>query len=281
MEELLYQKLGEVQQAGNKSEIAFIKDSFELPKLREIKSADTNALLGLILQQASVLAGIKDGIQEIVKNDLKDLIYSRFGGLSLEEIAYAFKLERQLVYSTKSDHFQFFSTEYVAEILSKYVEWKAQKRRSHNVNPKTDKKEIKLTDEDKVLLFFTGIIGDFNHFKNNNELDFGAIRHYLPLFNLGLLPKHDDDFKEQIKIRVLDSLKKDLTKENDRKERSFLKQIIESQMTDEVKFKTKAKQIIIMDFFNKIIEKNSDISDILREKTNGLTHSEIIKKIKY
>lgn len=283
MAEPLYRKLSEVQQVGNKSEIAFIRASFEQNKLREIKTIETSQVLGVILQQASTLAGIREGIQDIVKNDLKDLIFGKFGGLSLEEIAYAFKLERQLAYPTKTEHFQFFSTEYVAEILTKYTEWKAQKRRANNIDPKPkeEPQQKPLSDEDKVMLFFTSLMTDFDNFKANKKITLFASQHYYPLYYLGVLPKHDEAFREQINVRVTEALRKDFAQTDNRLERDFLKQIIESQMTNEGRFKSKAHELIVSDFFQKLVDEGKSISDVLKEKTAGKTHSQIVEMIRY
>lgn len=275
-------RLQKVFQVGGTNEIAFIKNSFTQTSLRKQRDLQTIETLALVLSKSAALAGIKEGIQDIVKEDLKDLIFGKFGGLSLEEIAYAFKLERQRAYPTKTDHYQFFSTEYVAEILEKYTEWKAEKRRVNNIDPTPPKKQEKqMTDEEKVLTFLTGILNDFEEFKTSNRLAIFSSRHYYPLYHLGLLPKHDEQFRNHVKERAIEQLKKDLLQEENRKEKAFLKQIIESQMTDESRFKVKAHEIIVSDFFTKIIRENKSISDVLREKTQGKSYAEIVELIKY
>lgn len=275
-------RLQEVLQAGETNEISFVKNTFSQTALRQQRTPQTIETLALVLAQSAVLAGIKDGVQDVVKKDLKELIFGKFGGLSLEEIAYAFKLERQLAYPTETKDYQFFSTKYVAEILGKYTQWKAEKRRVHNLDPVLEEKQEKsLSDEDKVMLFFTGVMSDFEYFKTHKKLDLFASRHYYPLYHLGLLPKHDEDFRQQIKARVLEALQKDLAQTYNRNERIFLKQIIESQMTQEGRFKTKAHECIVGDFFQKVINEDKNISDILKEKTNGKSYAEIVQMIKY
>lgn len=257
-------KLNEVLQAGNSHELDFIKHSFSFGKLREIKSVQTNQILGAILQQASVLAGIKEGIQDVVKNDLKELIFNRFGGFSLEEIAHAFKLERQRVYETKTEHFQFFSTEYVAEILSKYKEYKRKKMCENNIEPPKEllpKKEA--SEEEKWQHFVEGLTADFQHFTEYKKLNFGITRHYKTLFRMGVLPTHNEAFREQITERTFRALQEDLERENNRNARKSIKRIIENQMTDEAKFRTKAQEIIIRDFFQQLVDNQQDITEII------------------
>ena len=142
-------------------------------------------------------------------------------------------------------------------------------------------KAKQMTDEEKVLTFLTGILNDFEEFKTSNRLAIFSSRHYYPLYHLGLLPKHDEQFRNHVKERAIEQLKKDLLQEENRKEKAFLKQIIESQMTDESRFKVKAHEIIVSDFFTKIIRENKSISDVLREKTQGKSYAEIVELIKY
>ncbi|GIM52004.1 hypothetical protein CAPN004_10340 [Capnocytophaga cynodegmi] len=196
--ELPQVRLQEVLQAGQTNEISFVKSTFSQTALREQRNTQTIETLALILAQSAVLAGIKDGVQDVAKNDLKDLIFGKFGGLSLEEIAYAFKLERQLAYPTKSEHYQFFSTEYVAEILGKYTEWKAEKRRANNIDP-LPKKKRELTEEEKEILTLTSILQSFEDFKANGKLPVVNKWIYDELWKRGLMVDFAKSLTEQDK----------------------------------------------------------------------------------
>lgn len=259
-------RLSEVLQAGNKHEVAFIKDTFNLPKLKEMKSVQSNQILGAILQQASVLAGIKDGIQDAVKNDLKDLIYSRFGNLALEEIAYAFKLERQRIYDCKTEHFQFFSTEYVADILNKYTAWKRNKMREKNIS---SDKEVEaprqLTDEAKQAEYYLDILNSFEYFKKYEELRAGDTRFYVDFFKRGFFPKHTKAYREQIDQRVYEVLKNEQLQAPNRALYREIKSIIQQEQTEATRFKLIAQSIIISDYYRVLIQGDKNILNEIKK----------------
>lgn len=272
----------EVQQAGSKSELDFIRASFTQTQIRKINTPETVQVLGVLLSQASTLAGVKEGIQDFAKNDIKDLIFSRFGGLSLEEIAYAFKLERQLAYPVKTEHYQFFSTEYVASILVKYEEWKRGKRKVHNIDP--EKKALpqkEISDNEKVLSFLVYLMNDFEYYKAHKVLQLGAFRHYLPLFYLGLLPEHTEEFKAQITLRAKEALRREMQAMTDIRERRTIKQIIEGQMDDAGRLKGIGREIILCDFFDSIISEGKDLSQMIDDKIHGKSDAEILQMIRY
>lgn len=87
-----------------------------------------------IITKINTLSGCKGLIEEVMKTDISDMIKSRFKHLTLDEIDYAFKLERHREYDKKTEHYNLFDSNYVAEILSKYEKWKATKRRENNLN---------------------------------------------------------------------------------------------------------------------------------------------------
>lgn len=259
-----------MQQAGNKTETAFIRSSFEQDKLREIKSVETNQLLGLVLQQASVLAGIKDGVQDIVKNDLKDLIFGKFGGLSLEEIAYAFKLERQLAYPTKSEHYQFFSTEYVAEILGKYTEWKAEKRRANNIDPLPEKKR-ELTEEEKEILTLTSILQSFEDFKATGKLPVVNKWIYDELWKRGIMLDFAKSLTEQdkdlLRERTKPILKQRAESEPD-KYRAVYQSFLKNIPTNEGVEISVKKEVTLAYFYENLMKQNVSLADKLTEYQN-------------
>lgn len=265
-----------MQQAGNKTETAFIRASFEQNKLREIKSIETNQILGLILQQASVLAGIKDGVQDIVKNDLKDLVFGKFGGLSLEEIAYAFKLERQLAYPTKSEHYQFFSTEYVAEILGKYTEWKAEKRRANNIDP-LPKKKRELTEEEKEILTLTSILQSFEDFKANGKLPIVNKWIYDELWKRGVMVDFVKSLTEQdkdlLRERAKPILKERAESEPDKYKSTYQNFLKNIPSNEGIEISVK-KEVTLAYFYEKLIGQNISLADKLTEYQNKNTQNQ-------
>ncbi|MFJ1431929.1 hypothetical protein ACILD7_02365 [Capnocytophaga canimorsus] len=278
--ELPQVRLQEVLQAGQTNEISFVKSTFSQTALREQRTPQTIETLAIVLTKSAVLTGIKQGVEDAVKEDLKDLIFGKFGGLSLEEVAYAFKLERQLAYPTKSEHYQFFSTEYVAEILGKYTEWKAEKRRQHHLEPETlNLKPKTMTAQDKVLLFLTGIMNAFEYFKADNQLRAGDTQYCDGLYHLGLLVPTSQQL-EELNERTFQELRQELAKTNDRKEHSQIKEVIHGMLTDDIKFKIKRRKLLLADFFTELIGQGKSISEAIQPKIEGKSYEEILKILK-
>lgn len=129
------------------------------------------------------------------------------------------------------------------------------------LNPPPAKKEA--SEEEKWQHFVEGLTADFQYFTEHKKLNFGITRHYKTLFKMGVLPTHNEAFREQITERTFRALQEDLAKETNRNYRKSIKQIIENQMTDEAKFRTKAQEIIIRDFFQQLINNQQDITEII------------------
>lgn len=129
------------------------------------------------------------------------------------------------------------------------------------LNPPPAKKEA--SEEEKRQHFVEGLTADFQHFTEHKKLNFGITRHYKTLFKMGVLPTHNEAFREQITERTFRALQEDLQRENNRNARKSIKRIIENQMTDEAKFRTKAQEIIIRDFFQQLIDNQQDITEVI------------------
>lgn len=83
----------------------------------------------MIFVKAANLSGIKEPISDINKEDLRDLIFSKYSYLTLEEVEYAFKHDR--FSGDPIPHFQLFNAEYVAKVLKRYTDFRRQMRTDH------------------------------------------------------------------------------------------------------------------------------------------------------
>lgn len=263
MEELQSPLSNKVLEAGSKNEIAFIKNSFSHIPIKTLKHPHTKPVLGAIFTSASALAGIKDGVQDLVKKDLIDLVFQRFSNLSIEEIYYAFKLERQLAYPTKTEHYQFFSTEYVAEILSKYREYKQEKMRIHNIN--LPKKEIALPPRNEKEDSFEFLKWCYSEWKQTGKLPYGATIIYPMLYKMGVLPPHTEQYREQVHNMAINQLKhqqaEKRTLEN-RKEWKVITQLLKNIDTNSGAYKNATRSIVMKDFFKNVKTKKLDLREL-------------------
>lgn len=162
-------QLEKIAKAGEKNELSFAKEVINFQKIKEMESQDVSVGLSMIFTKASNLLGIKDPISDINKQDIKEMILSHFNNISLEEIDYAFKLERYGVLGDKTAHFQLLNSEYVSNVLNKYKKWLKETRLANNLS--ISKKEINhleiMEETNKIHLykffkgyFLTGFIND-------------------------------------------------------------------------------------------------------------------------
>lgn len=94
------------------------------------------------------------------------MILKFYGNLSLEEIVYAFELERYNQLDPKTEHFQLFNAEYVSTVLKKYKNWLAQVRFDNNLPISKPKEQINSTSQkEKDAIMRNGCIRCYNEFK--------------------------------------------------------------------------------------------------------------------
>ncbi|MDB0613815.1 hypothetical protein [Tenacibaculum maritimum] len=189
------------------SEVAFARKSVELVKIRDLDKKSIGEGFSMLFTKISNLAGIKEPISQINKSDIGEMILMRFKGLSLEEIDYAFKLERYGVYDDKTQHFQLFDADYVSTILNKYRDW-LQKTRFNNNIPITAKKleEKKFTEEEKKTILEQGVQRMYEEYKESKTIPIAVSYLYDYLFKKGII-KPTDQYRAKIKELALKNLK--------------------------------------------------------------------------
>lgn len=132
-------------------EITFVKDTVNQIKIRDINNSyELGKRLSLIFTTAYNYSGIKGEISDYDLKDLKNLILNYNNTISLDELAYSFKLERYGILGEKTQHFQLFNADYVSDIIRKYREWKKEIKVSQNISLKP--KETEISEEDRKVI---------------------------------------------------------------------------------------------------------------------------------
>ncbi|MCB1108208.1 MAG: hypothetical protein KDK44_00950, partial [Chlamydiia bacterium] len=93
-------------------------------QLRNLEPDIRKAGLGFIFARIAILSGFKGEIPDINKEDITDLLLTRFQTISLNELNFAFKIDRHGYHGEPTQHYQLFNAEYVAKVLNKYLEYK-------------------------------------------------------------------------------------------------------------------------------------------------------------
>lgn len=192
----------------NLTEIGFVKDTPSQIKIRDIKdSYELNKSITIIIIETYNRLGIKGEITDFNAKDIKDLILTNFKGYSLDEIAYAFKLERHGLTWEKTQHFQLFNAEYVGAVLRKYSEWKRKVRVEHNISTPVNK-ELTFSESEKKRLTSNAIRKSLDHFLAHLSLPSGYLFIYEELYRLGLLNK-DTKIKKTIYNSAIELLEQE------------------------------------------------------------------------
>lgn len=215
--------------------------------------------LGVIFVRAVNLLGIKEKISPINKQDIREMILLRFKSFSLEEIDYAFKLDRWS--GEPVQHFQLFNSEYVAKVLTKYKNWLRVTRSNNNLPLKPKKEKPELTDEEKQITVINGIVDCFEEFKASKEIPVGRVWVYDYLYENKKLPAHTVKFREKIRRNAIKQIhkEKDQIEKDGRKIRSILRDI----QSGKKKLKVKCKILVLKEYFSRLIAQGKEISDQL------------------
>ena len=179
------QKLSQViLNRGQLGEIEFVKKAIEFKKLHQLDQETLATGFAFLFTRIANLAGIKHALTEINKTDISEMLLNRFRNISLEEIDYAFKLERYGEWE-KTEHFQLFNSEYVSSILNKYKKWIQRKRTDHKIKPTPEIPETTIPDESRVIE--SGIKRLKTIFKASNSVPIGNLYIYTYLRKNNLL----------------------------------------------------------------------------------------------
>lgn len=137
------------------------------------------------------------------------MIQTMFKSLSLEEIDYAFKLERYGVYEYKTEHYQLFNAEYVSTVLNKYKKWVRNVRVNNNL-PLSNKKIAipEISEAKKLEIVMCGLEDSFHNFKETQTIKPGRIYLYDFLYEKGLMSKDVTHQTAVLKIARKNILKK-------------------------------------------------------------------------
>ncbi|WP_128761405.1 hypothetical protein [Leeuwenhoekiella aestuarii] len=189
-----------IAKAGNLTEIAFARNVVEFDKIKNIPPDQIGPNLAMVFVKAANLIGLKDPISNINKQDIKEMILARFKSLSIEEIDYAFKLERYGVYGERVKHFQLFNAEYVSKVLDQYKKWLLKIRHDNNIPLFKDNscKTDELTEDQKMDLILNGLREAHAQFIETNSIEPGRLYLYDFLDEYGIMPK-DINIKNKVK----------------------------------------------------------------------------------
>lgn len=233
-------------------------------KVRDMDDVDLiNACMLLFPYEARAFK-ITEPITDFDKKELKYMVKTRCKSLTIEEIHYAFKLERLGELSKeRTPHYNRMDCEFVGRIINKYVEWKSELRRRANIEEVAQQIPEPTLEEKKEWLR-NGTMRAYDHYKEHGSLETGMSYVYDVLDWFGLTPRVKDKkweamakAKEQLFNEALDNKKARFPTTN--KFQEYVRGL-ENRHNGEVK--TRAKEILICEAFDNIAR--YDLEKILK-----------------
>lgn len=251
----------------NLSSVAFLKDTFSQEKIRNIDGYEFTKQIGILLSKIKVQMGIKHEISDIYKTDIKEMILSRFKNLSLNEVEFAFKLERYGEYKDKNglesrtEHFHDFNTVYCSTVLGKYVDWKRKTKSTHNIHQKEG--SMTMNEKEKQYWINKGVTSCLEYFEEHRFIEQGKVFVYEILYDDGYLPT-DPEFKRKMYADAQEVMRLEYSdkKAKSRQEKIEIKNIIsEIESKKNGKVITRAKELVLNKFFRDLTNDPKRLSE--------------------
>jgi len=165
------------------------------------------------------------------------VIKKKFWSLGLNEVKKAFEMYAlgELGITPKSNYFDIIL---VGQIFNAY----RQQKRTKSSKVKIAAPEI--SEDEKEFLWVTFIINCFEEYKHRKKMLTGFTEVYKHFYEADKFPKHDHKFREAIRGRAIVKLKRD-----------------PDLNYSEENITIKCKEIILGDWFEKLIENKTDIKN--------------------
>jgi hypothetical protein len=194
------------------------------------------------------------------------MLFTSCSDLIIDEIYKAFELERYGEYGIKTEHFQLFNADYIAKILAKYREWKLQIKTQHNISLALlkEKNEEKVSAEDSKLIMDNAIKRLYDEFLKSGEVSIPCSyifdeMYYREMFVGMDLPTYKRIAEREVKQEVMS--KKATSKFEHNSIKETLKNIESNDRNEKVL--AYAKRLVIHDYFTRIKNENTQISELL------------------
>lgn len=249
--------------------VSFLKKNYEFKKIRDRRTEpNITTFLGITWLKICMLCGIKQNQSSEVWQDITNLIFSYYSDLTVEEIFKAFELERFGEYPERTEHYQFFNSEYVSAVLKKYKVWKNNTKIQHNITkPENVALLPSISDSQKEEILIKGIVRVFSEYKQTKTLPEPNTHIFDELLNRGLilgantpkLEKYYADKMEEAKQELKKELEADKSTANFIQRKTIAREIEQILQGGSNKIIVKTKKIVLKEYFDKLIEQGIEI----------------------
>ena len=266
-----------IVKAGALTPLAMAKTGHQYLRIREYNREEVRIqeAFGYLFAQIATLVGLKGEIDPLQKQEIWNAVFSRFSGLSFQEIYKAFQMDRSGEFGDVTDHYQFFDVSYVCKVLGRYRQWLQDTQRVHNINiSQLPEKQDTMTEEETEASVLSWLTGHFEEYKETKKLPIISVPIYDALYQRGVLQPYFDTLTEKdkqlMRAETEKRLRQEQTKAKDKKEYSAVKALIEQYQKGisdpEGKLRSFKKEDTLKFFYNHIITQGKELSELLTNK---------------
>ena len=261
--------------AGELTPLAIAKTSHQYPRLRDLNREVIAPTFGMVFTRIATLVGLKGEIDPLQKQEIWNAVFSRFSGLSFQEIYKAFQMDRSGEFGNVTEHFQFFDVSYVCTVLGKYRQWLQDTQRAHNINiSQLPENQNIMTEEEKEKNVLRWLNEHFEEYKETKELPMLSVPIYDTLYQRGILQPYfatlTEKDKQLMRAETENRLRQEQNKAKDKQEYSAIRALIEhfqnSTNDPDGKIRRFKKEDTLKFFYNYLIAQGKELSELLTSK---------------
>lgn len=264
--------LDKIVQVGELTPLAIAKTGHQYPLLKNLDREAIAPIFGLLFTRIAALVGVKGEIDPLQKQEIWNAVFSRFSGLSFQEIYKSFQMDRSGEFGDVTEHFQFFDVSYVCTVLGKYRQWLQDTQRTHNINiSQLPKNQNTMTEEEKEKNVLRSLNEHFEEYKNTKAMPFPAAQVYKTLLKRGVLKPYFATLTERDKQLMRSETDKQLRHQQaiakDNKEFSTAKNLIslfqQGETDKEGKILRVKQEVTLQFYYNWLITEGKELSEML------------------
>ena len=264
--------LNTIQQVGELTPLAVAKQRYQYPRLKDLPPKQVSSLFGVVFTRIVSLVGIKGDIDPLQKEEIWNVVFSRFSWLSFQDIYKAFQMDRSRVFGVKTDHYQFFDVSYVSEVLDRYQQWLQSTQQEHHIKwQQCQAKQITMSKEDEEKIIKEWLSNHFKEYQQTQQMPIISVPVYDALHKQGVLKPYfsaiTEEDKEAMRIETKKRLQIEQTQAKDRQGHTAIKTILEHFIKGESdptgKLLRLKKEITLQFFYDWLIAQGKELSEML------------------
>lgn len=264
--------LDKIVQVGELTPLAIAKTGHQYPLLKNLDREAIAPIFGLLFTRIAALVGVKGEIDPLQKQEIWNAVFSRFSGLSFQEIYKSFQMDRSGEFGDVTEHFQFFDVSYVCTVLGKYRQWLQDTQRTHNINiSQLPKNQNTMTEEEKEKNVLRWLNEHFEEYKETKAMPPLPVPIYEALQKRGVLKPYFATLTERDKQLMRSETDKQLRHQQaiakDNKEFTTTKNLIslfqQGEADKDGKILRVKQEVTLQFYYNWLITEGKELSEML------------------